>query len=38
MEENQMISFCLIMAGALLINHWIGFVLVAAGVFYGMAR
>ena len=33
-----MISFALIIAGAMLIEHWFGFVLIAAGIFYAMAR
>lgn len=33
-----MIAFGLIIAGACLIEHWFGFVLIAAGVLYVLAR
>jgi len=33
-----MIALGLILAGALLIEHWVGFVLIAAGVIYVCAR
>lgn len=37
-EGKTMIAFGLIIAGALLIEHWFGFVLIAAGVLYVCAR
>ena len=33
-----MIALFLVIAGALLIEHWFGFVLIAAGVVYVCAR
>jgi len=37
-EDETMIAFGLILAGALCIEHWFGFVLIAAGVVYVCAR
>lgn len=37
-EDKTMIALGLILAGALLIEHWFGFVLIAAGVLYVCAR
>lgn len=37
-EDEKMIALGLILTGALLIEHWVGVVLIAAGVLYVCAR